>query len=167
MAQDLQTFSKMQTGKPYATYRKTILGKVYITVLNPFTTTPEGMLLSGDPRTAETAMIDVWSEMEDMFFKRMNKKNLDGGFLIKVEKAPEVETHTIEQYSDEELKAVINLKYLKFQEVLESLTSTAVAYRLLELAREMEKSERIIKAIETRLSKLQLEEGTHANYNSN
>ena len=43
-------FSAMQTDKPHAVYKKTILGKVFVTVLNPFDESPEGILLQGNPR---------------------------------------------------------------------------------------------------------------------
>jgi hypothetical protein len=153
---DPRVFASMQSGAPYATYRKTILGKVYVTVLSPFTNKPEGILLEGEPKEDSRAIIDVWSEMEDLYFKRQNKKHFQEGTIIRVEREPVQELHTIEQYSDNELKEVINYRYITFNKTLNEITTAPVLMRMLDLSREMEKSERIVKAIEARLSAIQL-----------
>jgi hypothetical protein len=152
---DPRVFSNMQTGNPVATYKKTILGKVFVTVLDPFSHQPVGMLLEGE-KGAPTESIDVWSDMEDMFFRRSNKKNLELGMIIKITRSEsKEEKRTIEQYSDEELKEVINMKYLGFQKVLSAITSVAVALRLEQLSIDMEKSEKIVTAIRAKVAELQ------------
>jgi hypothetical protein len=152
---DPQVFSSMQTGKPYASYKKTILGKVFVTVLDPFSHQPVGMLLEG-VKGSPTEIVDIWSEMEEMFFRRTNKKHLDRGMLIKVVRdEPKEVKRTLEQYSDEELKEVINMKYLGFQKILSAITSEAVAIRMEQLAQEMEKSEKILNAIRAKVAELQ------------
>jgi hypothetical protein len=153
---DPRVFASMQSASPYASYRKTILGKVYVMVLNPFTNKPEGILLEGEPKEDDKAVIDVWSEMEDLYFKRQNRKHFQEGTIIKVQREEKPEVHTIEQYSDEELKEVINYRYITLNKTLNEITTAPVLMRMLDLAREMEKSERIVKAIEARLSAVQL-----------
>jgi neutral trehalase len=155
MTIDSNVFAMMQTDTPYATYRKTILGKLYVEVLNPFTNAPEGILLTGDGNS-DTAKVDTWSAMGDVFFARRNKKYFDTGKLItasRLEQKPAVKT--IEQFSDDELKEVINQKFATLSKTVIDITSEAVLYRMLSLAKEMEKSSRIINTFEARLSDLQ------------
>lgn len=151
---DSSVFSAMQTGKPYATFRKTILSLVYVTVLSPFNNQPEGLLLKGE-KGSETSMVDVWSEMEYVYFKRMNKKHLETGVVIQVQREDVKEEKIIEQYSDKELEDVINMKYISFQKVLSDITSEAVLFRMLDLAKELEKSAKIIGVIEAKIAELQ------------
>jgi len=151
---DPRTFSQMQAGTPIASYKKTILGKVFISVLDPFSGNPVGMLLEGRHGT-DTEVIDVWSEVEDLYFKRANKRQLETGAVIKVKREEKVEEKTIEQSSDEELKAVINQRYAAFQKTLSSIASEAVLYRMQDLAEEMDKSERILTSIKAKLADVQ------------
>src|SRR6185369_15230663 len=103
-----EVFSAMVGGKPFRTYKKTILGRVYVTVLNMMTGTPipEGVILDGDPNKNEVgAFFDVFSEQEDYFFRKMNKKHFDAGELIEFKRTDEApRQRTIEEFSDEELK---------------------------------------------------------------
>jgi len=153
--QSMDIYALMQTGKPYKTFKKTILGKVYVTVLNTFSDQPEGKILQGRANTPDS-LVDVWSEKEYLFFRRMNKRHLELGTLIEYER-PEVveEAKKIEQASDDELKAVIKQRFMALKNVVEKTESIPFLYRLLELARELEASEKIIAKIETRISELQ------------
>jgi hypothetical protein len=46
MSDDFDLFSAMQEGaEPLARYRKTIVGKVHVVALNPFSEQPEGVYL--------------------------------------------------------------------------------------------------------------------------
>lgn len=151
---DPRVFSNMNAGAPYATYKKTILGKVYVEIINPFTGKPEGLLLFGTKGT-DTEMVDVWSEMEDVFFRRANKVAFETGRVIKVTRNTAPPPKTIEQYSDEELKEVLNQRYAAFQKVLSGIKSESVVYRLLDLASDLEKSDRILTALRAKLAELQ------------
>ena len=150
---DARTISAMQSGTPYASYKKTILGKVYVTVLNSFSGTPEGMILQGD---GPDSTVDVWTEKEDLFFKRMNRKHFEVGNIIPfanmaMQEAPK----PIEQYTDEELRGVVNQRFISLQKTLQEIKTEPVLTRLLAVARQEEKSEKIITAITSRLSDVQ------------
>ena len=152
-------FSAMQTGKPYKSYIKTILGQVYVVRLDSFSNQPAGVLLKGNPRNKdEECIIDVWSEKEDVFFKRMNARLFKIASIIAYER-PEVETLSeeddINSSTDEELVTILNSKYLAFSSSVNKITSEGALFRLLGLARENEKSEKYIKFIELRLATIQ------------
>lgn len=154
---DSAIFSAMQSSDPYATYRKTILGKVFINVINSFNGKPEGILLTGDPRNDESAIIDVWSEKEDLFLHRMNKNHFTQGTLLKIKREVNaVEVHTVEQYSDLELAEILKLKYYSMVKLVGEIDTVPVLMRIIEIAREQEKSEKIVKMIEARVSEIQL-----------
>ena len=153
-----EIFSAMVGGKPIKTYIKTILGRVYVTTLNMITgtPTPEGVILDGDPKKKEPgAMFDVFSEQEDYFFKKMNKLHFDEGVLIEYSKTETPTERTIEQFTDEELKALITKPFLALKNTLNSTKSVATLFRILTLAEEMDKSKKTIDAIKSRLSEAQ------------
>jgi hypothetical protein len=153
---NLDIYSKMQTDAPYKTYKKTILGKVYLTVINPFSGEPEGIIVSGDPKKNE-GLIDIWDIKQDMFFRRSNKRQFEMGNIIEYKRPIEEQPkeREIESYSDEELKEVINQKFMALQHTVNKIKTETVLIRMIDLAREMEKSEKIIKVFEARLAELQ------------
>ncbi len=153
---DPRVFSQMQSGLPVATYKKTILGKVFVQVYDPFTHQPVGLLLEGEKGT-EAELVDVWSEAEDLFFRRKNKKALDTGMVIKTSRSSEKETpKTIEQYSDDELRSVINVTHAAFLKTLSRVTSEAVLFRMMDLVVELEKSDKYTTSIKSKLAELQV-----------
>lgn len=158
--QDLNLASgALHGGKPYRTYIKTILGKVYITIWDSFEGKAVGMLLEGDPRKGdETSIIDVWNEEEDYYFRNKNKNHLQQGNVIVFQRKDEHKERTVEEYSDDELKAIINSKFFTLQNVLNNTESIATLFRIKGLAQELEKSDKLIKAVEARISEVQAEE---------
>lgn len=151
---DTKTFSMMQTERPFTSYKKTTLGKVFVTVLNPFTQMPEGLMLEGNFGT-ESEIVDTWSEKEDIFFRRMNMAHLKSGAVIKFVREEKPEEKRIEQYSDAELKELLSLRYLAFSNVLSEVNTEVVLQRLLAIAKQADKSIKYISAIESRLSDVQ------------
>jgi hypothetical protein len=150
-------FSAMNTGIPIHSYVKTILGRVYINVWDTMTNQPMGLLLSGDPRKSEDSCIyDVWSEQENVFFKRMNKRHFETGTIIEYKRKTENEpVKTIESSTDDELKAILTAPFLKLQHVLNATESIALLFRIKNMAVEMEKSEKIVRAIDSRIAEIQ------------
>ena len=155
---DSATFSAMQIGKPFSTYKKTVLGKIYVSVLSPFDNIPTGELLVGDPKRDEDGVfIDIWDEMQDLYFNKMNKLHFEAGRIIKVvrKESEKAKEQPIEQYSDEQLGDVLDSKFFTLRATIDKVNSKAVMFRLIDLAREMEKSEKLINTLEARLAHLQ------------
>lgn len=154
---DYNMYSAMQTGKPIKTFKKVVLGRVYVSVLDPFTEEPTGVMLYGDPkRNDDTCFIDIWSERDLLFFRKMNKTHLNNGYILESERTtpPEGEEQPIETYTDDQLRDVINKRFLGLQAVLNKIDSEAVLFRMVDLAKDMEKSSKIVDAIEARLSEV-------------
>lgn len=149
-------FSKMQVGKPYKSYKKVVLGKVFVMYIDPFSLEPKGTELSGDPsKNDEGCFIDVWSEMEDAFFRRSNKKHFELRFIEETVRSVDDLVRTADDITDEEIEEALNTGFLKLRSILNQLRKVETAERILSVAEGNEKSEKIIGAIKARLSELQ------------
>lgn len=165
---DSSIYAAMQTGQPYKSYIKTVLGKVYVMVLNPFDDTPEGVFLKGNPkgRGKEGCIVPIWSDKGDAFFKNINKRHFDAKRLAeytatvlppKVEPVP-VEK-PIEEWTDEELLlGILNQKYIPFSSLINKITNPVVLFRLIELAKINEKSVKYIRDLKSKLAEVQAAE---------
>lgn len=156
-----EIYSSMNQGRPYASYIKTILGKVDVILWDNFNEAPMEILLTGNPKKREdTSIVDVWSEKEDVFFRRVNSRLFSKGVLIPYTRpeAPAVVERPIEQSTDEELSAIVNSKFLALQNHLNKIESIPVLFRIRGIAEELEKSAKIINAIEARISEIQTAE---------
>jgi hypothetical protein len=144
--------------KPFATYTKTILGQVGVHVWDRFTNTPAYVILKGDPRKAgdEGCLVDVWNSRENAYFLRSNARHFAKGTMRPYQRPENVAVETpIEQYSDEQLRELINMKFAAMNRQLTEIKSVPVIFRMLSLATEMEKSDKIIKALEARIAEIQ------------
>jgi hypothetical protein len=155
---DIDVFAKMQVGEPFKRYKKTILGKVFIYYLNPFTGKIDGKILAGNPKKGdEGCFISTWSNKDDAFFKNMNRKQLESRRIVETSIPVQVEekVRTANDMSDSELTELINAKgFFKLQNTLNKMTSPETVSRLLDVAEQAEKSDRIKGAIKARLSEL-------------
>lgn len=146
-------------GTPYKSYIKTILGKVFVTALDPVTGEKTGVLLKGDPsKKADEAIVDTWDEKSDLYFRRANKRHFTTGMIREFTRTVVEEERQIEQYSDEELAEIINSKFLAFKATLDKTESIAVLYRMEKVASDLEKSDKILEVIRKRISEVQLQE---------
>ena len=154
---DPEIFSAMQEGVPIGQYVKTVPSKVHVIVLNSWSLEPTAVILQGEPG-AEESIIKTWSVPEDIFLRQMNRRHFSSGFL-KVYQPPVVEEkaveETIEQASDETLLLLINGHFKRLESSINKTDSEAVLFRMIKLARENEKSERLVRALETRLAEIQ------------
>lgn len=153
---DYSLFSAMQTGEYYSAYRKTIPARVAVTVLNPFNNEPEGILLEGE---GEKSYVVLWNVMQDMFFRRMNKRHLDTGTVIPytVPQTAENKEPTVDQFDDEALKALIKSPFQAFKNALNKTESVSTVHRIKKLAEELGVSVKIMKHIDARLSEIEFE----------
>lgn len=155
-------FSAMQTGRPYKTYIKTILGKVFVNLLNPFDLSKEGKILVGNPKEpSEDCIVQTWSEMDDAYFKRKNKRHFEDGTIIEQKQVESAEQkRSPNALTNEEIDEILasSTRFLKMQKLVNDLTSLPPLFRLLERAKELEKSERIISFLQSKISELQAKE---------
>lgn len=160
--QSPDVYAKMQTGDPVAVYTKTILGKVEVTVINPFSGSPENVLLEGDPKKkGSKCFYEVWSPMEEVFFERQNAPLFKEGYIKKLKdnKKPkpvkEKEVKDYSKLSDEDIELMVTSPFMKFKKELNEINSEAVLYRILAKAEEIERPEKTLEHIKQRLTEIQ------------
>jgi len=147
--------------EPYKSYIKRILGKVYVRTLNPFSGSEDGALLVGDPRKPDDdCIIDMWTEKEDQFFRKSNKRHFETGTLVEYTRVEHVETEEekTNKMSEEKMKAILSDRFFTIQNAVAKFTAVPPLYIMLGVAKEMEKSDKILKLIEARISELQAKE---------
>jgi hypothetical protein len=158
---DTSTYGLMQTDDPFKSYTKTILAKVFVNVLNPFTGEVEGIILVGNPKEhIRTAIVDIWTEKGDSYFRNANQKHFEDGTIIPYtkEKTEPTEEEHLNTLSDEEIEVLLKSKFFTLSNAVSKMTAVAPVYRTLEMAKELEKSEKIIKFLEGKISELQMKE---------
>jgi len=153
-------YAKMQTGEPYATYKKTQPGILVVRVLNPFSQREEELLLKGIPDKGDlTCYVPLWSDKEARFFEFSNQKALEDGDLIPAQwpKLSEIRK-TYNNMTDEELTELVgpNTKFIKLQAVVSKMTTEAAVSRALRMAEQMDRPEKTVQFLRERLSQIQL-----------
>ena len=155
----VNTFSAMQTGIPYKIYKKVILGRVYLDVLNPYSKTPDGIILQGDPRSNDKGcFLKIWSPEEDVYLHNQNEKHFSTGTIAEQEKPLDESVKQLGNYSEDDVAELVNSHHIKFQNELNRINSEAFLFRLLNKATELDKSDKIIAKIEARLAEVQYSE---------
>ncbi len=158
-----EVFSAMADGTPLVTYVKTIVGKVHLTVLDPYSGKPTPVVLQGAPAANNPkAVVQVWSSKDNNFFKQMNSEHIAAGILKPLSPVEEVarqeEPVSPNSITDVEITEILNKPFLALKNKLNSFTAPAPVFRFERMAEEMEKSEKILEAIRARASELELGE---------
>jgi hypothetical protein len=160
MEKTADMFAAMQADKPHSIFKKGILGKVALNVLNPWSGEPEVVILQGVPeRNDDGCFFKTYSVEATLFIKNMNKPLFDKGAILEVkqqEKKPKSEAAKLNSATDDELDKILNTPWLGFTAKVNKMTSSAPVYRLLVLAREQEKSESYTKFLEEKLAELEV-----------
>ena len=149
-------YSAMQTGEPLARFKKTIVGQVHVVALNPFDEKPEGVLLKGVRNgTDEETYIEIWNDKALAFFTRMNQSHFKAGRLVSMG-APPIPEKSPNEITEEEIDTLLNSPFLSLKNRLPKFTDIAPVLRLLNRARELEKSEKLISHIESTMAAIEL-----------
>jgi hypothetical protein len=157
-------FSKMQTGDPVAIYKKEILGKVEVSVINPFNGTPEPLILEGDPQKNDPrCFVEVWSQMAEVFFERQNKPLFKQGYIVKMKDTVKPEekedlAKSYEHFTREHIEELVTAPYMKFRKELNEIDSEPILFRVLTVAEELERPEKTMINIRQRLTEVQQKE---------
>lgn len=149
---------RMVDKNPVKSYKKVVLGQLLLKTWDSMLGKEVEIIFSGEPNS-ESAIFDVWSDWEKLYFERNNKKHFEKGMLIPWTRQEEVEAvRGFEQYTDAELTEIVNSKFLSLQSTLNKIKTVAVLFRMMAIASELEKSDKITSIIQKRISELQTEE---------
>ena len=152
-----EVHTALQEGKPHATYKKTVLGRVVIRLLEPIRLIPIEEVLSGDPEdNPDSGMVSVWSPSEDKYLQRNNKLHLEAGILIPCEPG-ELEIDTLNQVTDKDIEEILLKPFLALKNKLETFTSTVPVRRFLIMAEKMNRPIKTLDHIKQVLSEMETE----------
>jgi len=70
MTEGMSVYSLMQTGKPYKSYIKTVLGKVYVNVWDSFENKKVGLIIEGIPIPNQKNVLLMYGMSKRMFTLR-------------------------------------------------------------------------------------------------
>ena len=158
-------YSKMQVGEPVAVFKKTILGKVQVSVINPFNDEPEYVTMYGDPKKNHPeCFVEVWSQMEQVYFERQNSPLFKRGYVVKLDtpvKPKRKDTEKATDYSklkEADIKELVTAPFMKFKKELNAVDAIGVLYRILAIAEEIERPPKTMEHIQQRITELQQKE---------
>lgn len=159
MVDNQKLYEAMQDGEPLAIFRKTVLGKVAVNVLDPFSETPQIILLEGNPKDPKNDFghVKIFTTKQLVFFMHMNRRLIESGILIRDDKFLQKaeERRGYEQYTDDELYSeILDKPFALFTKLLAKIDNPIVVQRLLDVATNANKSAKYTEAIENKLAEL-------------
>jgi hypothetical protein len=163
---DYDSYSRMQVGEPLRTFKKTILGKVNVKILDPFEGAGKDILLFGDPRrkNCPNCFVELWTDKEVMYFLRSNKIHLESGVLVEHTKPRDTKiAKTVNNLSDEEIEELVVAPWMKLKATVDKMTSIAAVSRVVDAAETAERPEKTMKYLREKLSLMQSGEVADAN----
>ena len=151
-----EVFEAMQQEKPYATYKKTIIGKLAVRYLDPLRGTEAIEILKGDPsKSNDGILFSVWSFPEDRYLRQNNKEHLERGRLIPIDTPGDLELDTTNMVSDEEIEKILLQPHFALKNKLATFTSTVPVQRFLLAAEKLNRPVKTIQYIKEVLSQME------------
>lgn len=151
-----------ERGEPVARYIKPIVGKVCVSIIEPFEGTPTDVILTGDPADKkvdpEDIIVTCWTDFENEWFRKANKLQLDRGHIAPYTEEIK-EQISVNEISDEEIKELLEKPYFAWKNRLDTFTSAMPVKRFLKIATEMNRPIGTIETIKDKLSELQKTDG--------
>lgn len=165
VSDNIKIFEAMQEEEPIAIFRKTVLSKVVVTVLDPFSDQPVAIILSGKPNDPqnENCFVKVYNTKQLVFFTNMNKRLIETGLIIRddsfLKKAQDLSSKSYEQYTDDELyDEILSKPYGAFAKIVAKIDNPIVISRLLSIAQDTNKSHKIVELLQNKLAELNQDE---------
>lgn len=154
MTSTVEIFAMMQAGRPYKAFKKVVPAIVRVIILDPFDTKkPQMFYLKGE---GEDSWVQLWSEEEYLFFKRANKIAIKNGRIVEKEYPVEgAEEKSPNEFTDEEIDALVESKFLKLRTAVDKVTSEATMHRFVKAGEAKERPEATMTYLRERLSAVQ------------
>jgi hypothetical protein len=153
-----EVIDAMRTGTdPFATYKKTIIGRILVRYLDPIRRVPADVVLQGDPANPdeeESWSFKVWSAEEDVYLQRNNKEHLRNGMLVPYVFEEKIDI-SINQISDEEIERILEKPFFTLKNKLTEFTSPVPVRRFLLTAKKLNRPHGTIEHIESVLEEME------------
>jgi len=148
-----------EKGQPEKVYRKAIMGKLVVKIVDPFSLSGDKaeLLIEGDPNKVDASDIEInlWTPFEVQYFERFNKGLIEKGSLVRVDKPTDFVLKDTNAMSDEELKETATAPFFTLTKTLSEITSETTLQRLLKTAKDLSRPSKTIQTIELRIEELQ------------
>jgi len=155
---DIHTYALMMEQQPLEIYEKGILGNVQVHVLDPFDSKAGVAILHGYHGEPET-YVQLWSKKEVAYFRVKNKKHIDMGFLVKLDKMPEKEEVVNENImSNEEIIELVAKPFKSIEAKINKIDSEATLNRIVRIAEEENRPAKTMELLRSRLAEVQFGE---------
>jgi len=148
-------------GEPERVYRKAIVGRVVARVIDPFSGGRADVLIQGVPGKEDNSNLEIslWTPFEVKYFEQYNKGLIENGSLVLVGSRSEFEVSHANALSDEQLEEVAKSPYFSLLKTLKEITSETTLQRLLQTAKDMNRTSKTLQTIQLRLEEIQQQEG--------
>lgn len=152
-----QIMKAQEMGTPLAVYRKTILGKVVVRILDPFSGKPNDVLIHGEPgKTANDDLeVCLWTPVEIKFFEKYNKSLIEKGSVVLVGQKSENTIDRTNSLNDQEITDLLSGNYAQLKSTVNQLTSETTLQRVLRIATEMNRPAKTIQMLQERIEEVQ------------
>jgi hypothetical protein len=146
-----------EQGEPVKVYRKAIVGRVVVRVIDPFSGERAEVLISGVPGKADPSELEIslWTPFEVKYFEQFNKGLIESGSIVPVEHRAEFKVNLSNALSDDQLKEVLVGPFFSLRKVIAEITSETTMQRALQLAKELNRPAKTVQEIELRLEEIQ------------
>lgn len=146
-----------QNGAPLVTYRKAIMGRLVVRVLDPYRGIGSEVMLQGDPRKTEPTELEVslYTPLEVKYFEKYNRTLIEKGSLVPVSSAAELLVNRVNALSDEEIDTLVTASYFTLTSKLAEVTSEVTLQRILEAAERLNRPAKTLNTIKARIATVQ------------
>ena len=137
-------------------FKKAIKGNVGGLLLNKRGEVEE-YLLKGDPTNPDAdpdnMIVEIHNEDSEKFFIKSNKNALKNGYLVSINEY-KITLDAVNAVTDGDLKDILKFPFAKMKKRVSEFTSPVPVQRLLEMAKDEDKSVKTINMIQTALENL-------------
>jgi hypothetical protein len=152
-----EIFRSQEDGEPEKVYKKVIVGKVALRVIDNFTGEKAEVLIVGDPDNTDPDDLEIslWTPMEVRYFEKANKGLIEAGSIVEVSKKSKFEVDRVNALDDKALKELSHSRYFTLVSRLDEITSETTLQRLLKIAEEENRPAKTLNVIKGKLEELQ------------
>ena len=153
----LQLQRAREGGVAMRVYRKAIVGKVCVKLLDQYTGKQVEVLLTGEPGKAlmEDIEVSLYTKMEVNYFERQNRGLIERGSLILVSEEGNTPVRMENAISDEQITELLTGTYTVLAAAIKKISSVTTLNRILKVAEDLNRLIKTINLIKSQIEKVQ------------
>lgn len=153
----LQLQRAREGGVALRVYRKAIMGKVCVKLLDQYTGKQVEVLLVGEPGKAlvEDLEVSLYTPMEVSYFERQNRSLIERGTLILVSEKGVTPLSLENAISDERITELLTGTFAALASEVKKISSVTTLNRMLKAAEELNRPVKTVNLIKAQIEKIQ------------